>query len=438
MATKIDVEYGRGKDTPLFSITENKFYLYGQESNVLHTRYGGKQYYESRSGKSGAGFFQPTIGENDLIVFGHYRTDVSSVHEQRCRIVWQFVQHMDLEPIFGYAPLDYHGGKIDQKRPFILSDGQTVVFLQDNEILETLKNWKKILDNEENQLTTINITVYHPRTGAPEKVSYYLYNPHGFCGVNALRFVDLRRFRPTDNDRANYPSDNRISVRRMILTKIINIELNDDLERIEVPLWLFTDKLGYFNTRLDVDPLKIRGEIGDGWCGDGHGLIWKQGRYYVSTILEMRRRVLSRVVGATMTFPGASEWVEYEEDISVLDWYTMKSGERYQHMLQKLVEKTRKEAFLHFADEKYSQTFQNLLQEHREFIITIQDSLDSGNCWPGTNQFLEEYNLPNEISLGALLDHKQWLEMIKYWSFRKVLVSVLQKKGVAIPEKEIE
>ena len=68
---RIDVDFGGGYDSIIYSVKENRFYSYEQETEEVHSRYAGRQYYSSRSGMSGAGFLEVDPANNDLILFGY-------------------------------------------------------------------------------------------------------------------------------------------------------------------------------------------------------------------------------------------------------------------------------------------------------------------------------------------------------------------------------
>ena len=107
---KANVSFGGGSSSVLFSVRDGRFFDYEKDTEELHTRYGGKQYYHSCSGMSGAGFL---TDEGDLISFGHYRSDAG--HEQSRATVHRTKSGQE---IFGYAPTISHGG-IDNSMPFV-------------------------------------------------------------------------------------------------------------------------------------------------------------------------------------------------------------------------------------------------------------------------------------------------------------------------------
>lgn len=132
---KLQLAYGGGTDDIFLSIKAKRFFSYEKDREEIHELFGGKAYYTSRSGDSGAGWINE---EADLILFGFYRTDARN--QQHREIV-----HMENgKEIFGYIPIISHGG-INTSEPIVLTDGKMVVFLpHDPELVtKTLINWGK-------------------------------------------------------------------------------------------------------------------------------------------------------------------------------------------------------------------------------------------------------------------------------------------------------
>lgn len=432
---KVRLSYGGGSDTPILSLSSNKFYLYGKDREVLHTTYGGRQYYESRSGASGAGFLQPSAGENDLIVFGYYRTDARS--EQHMETVGYYHPSNanswdDARPIFGYAPIDYRAGSFGNG-PFVLSDGETVAFTWERDVLDTLKDWNKVRE----EAVEKPFVVYDPSSADAVTLTLRLSNPHKIRGVNPLRFFDLRSWR-TSGEVRNDLVDSRVSVSQMNLVKAEQLGFDGGIHHESV--WLHRNQLGVFDAKLEIDPLKVKGEIVDGWAGDGRGLVWNRRGFVIRAILEVRLDILTRALGLHFEWDEtAPEWMEFEEDIPVTEWFSLKPEERRNRLMVKLCNKVLKEAEAKLARQGQMEILKSLMQSHPMLPISISDSLESGNCRPGTERFLEEFKLPEETTIGELLRNEKFDEMFDRSEFRKVIAHALQKNNVNFSIlKEIE
>ena len=139
---RIKVGFWGGLSDVLFSTKDGRFYFYEIESEEVHCKYGGQQYYVSRSGMSGAGFLLPKDENNDIILFGTYRVDIKGT-EQAIKKVYSVNEeetnwNRGLEtkkPIFGYTPIRAHKG-FDFNFPIILTDGKKVCFVRVEDVKE--------------------------------------------------------------------------------------------------------------------------------------------------------------------------------------------------------------------------------------------------------------------------------------------------------------
>ena len=129
---KLKAEYGGGSDSIFFAPKTGEFLSY--EMGAMHTRFGGKKYYVSHSGMSGAGFLCPPPSD-PLIEVGSYRTDAA------------LNPHPALAPIHDcvqvYVPYKSHGG-IDTEKPVVLVDGLKVAMVADHgRVWDVLERWSE-------------------------------------------------------------------------------------------------------------------------------------------------------------------------------------------------------------------------------------------------------------------------------------------------------
>jgi len=68
-----------------------------------------------------------------------------------------------------------------------------------------------------------------------------------------------------------------------------------------------------------------------------------------------------------------------------------------------------------------------LLSENPETVLSRQDSLDSGNCPAGTDDFIGKYSLKDGMTFREILNHPKISEMEKNYHFRKVVSWALNK-----------
>lgn len=425
MATKIQCSYGGGSETVLLSLAQNKFFGYEKDADELHARYGGKMYYTSGSGLSGAGFLQPEAGQNDLVEFGWYRTDCRG--EQSMMTVGQYSGGYNVKPIFGYAPITSHGG-IQTNRPFVLTDGETVAFLTRWDVVDALKDWNKI------RVAAIEkpFTVFDPRTAKDHGLILRLYNPNHLTGVNALRFFDLRQWRPSDENPAADLHDPRKVCEVLRLTAVERIFFSGTRQ-----IWLHKNSVGIFDRAFDTDPLTITGEIHDGWMGDGAGLVWRRNDLDVYALLEIPWAKLADI-DAKFAFEGDTAWIEFEENIPVVEWFSLNETARRDRLMAGILTKAENTLEAHERELAYaaemlamSEALMSLLQANRELVVSLTDSYAAGNCKPGTERFCKLFGITDEsVSIGQLLEHRKFSLMLANERFEAVLWHVLKNAGL--------
>lgn len=397
MKKGMQVSFGGGSDSILFSVRENKFYSYENDSVELHELYGGKMYYQSRSGLCGAGFLERS---EDLVPFGYCRTDCSGPEQMRMT-----VHEVEGQSIFGYAPIISHHG-IDCSAPFILTDGRKVAFVQPSEVRENLLHWQEVSGKE------ISLTWYGGWYKENE-VTFVLHNPHRFTGVSATRFIDLRQ------------------ARRVVDEEFEEYSLKSDTlfeQTLHIAgssyhgVWYHTCLDGYFDRKWDTDPRHISGEeIVEGWFGTGDGLYYRRRRSGVQAFLEIPRKDISE--GRYVLEGETPEYVDYEQNFSVLEWYSKTTEELRDFFVAKVIRKAREDYV--YARTRAGIDTRALMEANPEREICLQDSYESGNCEVGTANFIGKYNLKVTdrgcITVGELLKNPGIEDMLRVFEFQKTI-----------------
>jgi len=395
MKKRVDLEYGQGKDDILFSAKTGNFFSYENDGGKLHELYGGERYYVSNTGLTGAGYLEVKPGENDLIKFGYYRTDARSMQE--IATVHKLVNGQE---IFGYAPITSHGG-IGHAKPFVLTDGHKVAFVASWDVRTTLLEWEEIRGKE------INIE-YYTSEGYKYTHTSELYNPQHFRGVRFTRFVDLE---------AERRDTNGLSPGHSCFAQKLSICENDEK-------WFHLSLDGIFDKMWETDPRELVGEIVNSWVSSGNGLYWRRRRNDVETFVEVKR---SEFAGGKYVVEGETgEWLDYEQNFSVLEWFSREPEEWREYFQPKLTKKAR-EDYIH-ARQRSGVDTKKLMKENPEALICIQDSLDTGNCLSGTQSFIREYGIEVEDDCSTvknLLENKRIDEMLKNFYFQKVIARKL-------------
>ena len=287
---RIYVSFGNGDDEIIYSIRERRPYSYERNREELHRLYGGRQYYSSRSGLSGAGFLEPSPANNDLVIFGTYRTDTAAVMQRR-----EIVHLENEKPIFGYAPIKSHDG-VDEAAPFVLTDGKKVAFVSPYRVPDVLKDWKKI-DGKEKQL------IWYDLEGSAHILRFSIFNVEhwrGVRGLRATRFLDLREAR-------KYQRNLRPRHESLFERKLRIAQYKE--------LWFHIAPDGYIDKVWRESPRDLKGEIVGGWQGEGEGLFWRRRDLKVEAFMEVP---LDSLNSGKIEGP---EFIGYEEMLDVYTWF---------------------------------------------------------------------------------------------------------------------
>lgn len=406
---RIDLEFGQGSDAILFSAKSGKFFSFEKNGKELHELYGGKTYYTSRTGLTGAGYLEIGPADNDLIRFGYYRTDA------RCEQRIETVHTVNGRPIFGYSPITSHGG-IDHSKPFVLSDGHKVAFVSCWDVRTTLLEWDELRGKE------INIE-YYTSGGYEYTHTSELYNPQHFRGVRFTRFVNLESERRDTN---GLGPDSSLFARKLSICEYEGkfFHLNVD---------------GIFDKMWETDPREIKGEVVNGWIGEGNGLYWRRRRDDIETFIEIKRADFAG--GKYVVESETGEWLDYEQNFSVLEWFSKDAEEWREYFVPKLTLKARQD-YVYARQSKGIDT-RRLMEKNPDTLICIQDSLDTGNCLTGTQSFIKRYNIEvNDdgcTTVKELLRNEKVGEILKDFSFQKVVhYKLLDPDKETSPEMEEE
>lgn len=388
---KYQVSYQSATSDCFYSVRQNQFFSYEEDASELHDKFGGKQYYESRTGLSGAGYLE-SLG--DLIPFGWYRTDIRRDEQARRQVH----STPNGSPIFGYVPLKGHDG-IDPDAPVVLTDGHQVVFSSPYQVLEFLKTWDS-LEGKEYQ-----VEYYDPRRWFDPKDSFRftLINPGQYHGLRATRFVDLRDIRPEAD----------IAPQTLFEQKL-------NIERID-SRWFHRNQDGYYDMMFLLDPSDLAetqpgSVLPEGWQDTGF-VTWRRHGLQVEAFAECTRCTVGR------EHPDLPEYIDYEENFPLLDWFSRSVEDWENYFREKL---TRKARIDYISACKWDGTSTKaILIKNAEDSLCIADSLEVGNCELGTRDFIQQYGLALDqsgcIRISNLLEHPYIEKICRHLAFQKVV-----------------
>jgi len=342
--TRINCEFSGQKCTMLYSLSSKKTFNYGNtdDRERLHVTYGGKQYYTSCSGRSGAGYLNTNIG--DLIEIGSYRTDCNQIIEVHTNCKFNI-----------YIPFS-NGNDTRTTHPCVISDGWKVVaffpFIGNNiiDLEQIYKDWGTYEPKK-------MVYEYFYFSSAAEfntiKDEWYFYNPCHLTGVNACDFI--RKSPDNKITPITHPDDYLYLYQKIKICKYIND-------------YVHINKYGHIDKVFENNPYKIKGEI-NGWFGNGEGVFYKR-------------------EGCNYTMFAENEIDNYDlGQFSVFENLQEKIKE-----CQKLLKtKTRKAEI--YKRKLEGKEIQQLLLENFETEISFQDSIETGNCEAGTKTFCQSFEI---------------------------------------------
>ena len=391
--------------------TKKMFFLYGRtDREELHNLYGGKQYYSSRSGLSGAGYICPK--ENTFIeIKGTYRAYVPSLSE-----AWpaQMFEISHMVPVEG----------IKRDQPAVVLKNNTLWFLERSEYVIRMLEGKDPFENADDETYTHQVNYkYLNRSG---KISEFGINWAGACGFD-------RNFRPS-----GIPGCFEAYVQKMGQIPCVKYAefLHEEEESFLLKKMYLAKtecglaRIGAFGLPVEL----IEGELfpedesrilSNGWVTQGFGP-FKIGYKRVSNG-EKIYAVIEAVPGEIDQKYSVLGNIKMEYELiceNVLNWFSEPLSTWVDGMKEQLVKKIKSQYtnVSRWNESEQKKLVQDLLRMNPEVMFTIDDSLKTGNCLPGTQEFMDRNLIKEPISAQSLLDHKRFSIMLENARFRAVVI----------------
>jgi hypothetical protein len=117
--------------------------------------------------------------------------------------------------------------------------------------------------------------------------------------------------------------------------------------------------------------------------------------------------------------------MEYEQNFSIFEWFSRPVEEQIADMRNSLFIKVKNEHLNTVRwgiDQQISKTIE-MLEQNPEVQLFIQDSVDSGNCVPGTENFMDQFSLKDGMTCKEILEHKRFGDMLQNGRFRAVVLN---------------
>lgn len=387
---RLDLAWGDGSFSILLDLRNMQILAYSSEQSAaeVHRKFGGKNYYRSCSGMSGEGWIPWNPA---LRAVSTYRVDSAYIDAPRLEQGQETVPGLGLVIV----PIDYRQGTVPSNWPIVVMQGYHHPYYEGDSQrynkLYMLDQWdfSRLLKGDEDGLEEIEVTVKYVPSISAEPVERVF-------PVCIRKGVHL-----------NY---------RRALVGLFNNEIAFDSGISENTANRFWSRLG------------IR-RYGDQYCKVAQNVCWDRfGREEISTMEGLQAAAPASVVvispnlyiqeagifEAVGLFQVNGFEVEFEERLDSIEAIRIMGGE-YTQILQRLEAGARRKVeqdraySLRLEEERMGrEKFLELCEEHGEVVVTIDDSLASGNCRPGTERFLAQ-NFPgrDSVTVGELMAHLQ-------------------------------
>ena len=414
---KIEYSFGSGTGTIFVAMRAKKIYfcLNSKDREELHRIYGGKQYYWSRSGASGAGFLTPK--ENDLLeVTGHYRAGITHLSEAYP------TEMFGVNIMFSVEGIDLY------KSPVVAEKNGIIYLLNEEQAVSALMG------------------------GLPEEyrheISYKYLTRNGEVRNFNIPWVGDGAFNSRNNRPCYLPYTFEEFAQTMgaVPNDIYSAEvLKEEVSFIERKLYLAKTeaglaRIGHFGLPVE----KIDGELFPqdsprslfGWSTQGFGpyqVAWKRvsdGGNKIYAIIQVIPGQLSEKYSLLGDTP-----MEYELLVeNVLGWFSKPVTEWVEEMKSELLRKIRTE-FLNSArwdKGLQKEKVRELLEANPETLFEVGDSLAVGNCRPGTESWMKDFGLTEPVTGKQLLEHQKFEDMLKNSRFRAVVINKLYDGAILV------
>lgn len=168
------------------------------------------------------------------------------------------------------------------------------------------------------------------------------------------------------------------------------------------------------------------------WCNGWstiQGMAWKIREENVFVIFCDKKKNFS------FRFSEMEGWEEYENSVSVFEW-VKKSPQEWRNEMKKNAHTKLNNEYLSalrwkITSEKSKDKVRELLTLNTETQIFVSDSLATGNCEYGTKQFMSQLNLKDGMTCAEFLAHSKIEEILENNRFK---VTILQKFGGLIED----
>ncbi len=391
--SRIELSWGGGVFDILLDVATGRLHAYAHAAAavVIHSLFGGKNYYRSKSGLSGAGFIPERLG---IVKIQGYRTDTISAP-------WITPEALASGPEIGgwriVAPFEYGWGLgAPENWPIVATRGDGYYFLTPQEVMPLLGGLTKDCFSE--QSLTARLIKRPGEEMIQYPMRYWVRDPasHWRGMRKVLEALNMKSLR---FEGAPEPSSNEFWSRLGLhplpdgrVYKVTNGICRASYSREQVATVEGLQAAAPRNVRVLAPNVYVQGEFGSGFTAVGLFCFGGEEIDYEVALDETRAM---RVIG------GATPWGEGELCDVVAE---LEAGARRKAEQDRLNRLSREEREREEAD--IARSLAELASENGDVVVTFADSLAAGNCEPGTSQFRDRaFPGRQEVKLAELIPH---------------------------------
>ena len=387
---------------------------YEYDTDRLHEMCGGMNYYRSRGGCSGAGFFT-NLGS--LLPLGAYRVDTARNEFQGFLPVGKVCdegEYVDVLVAVPYASHTKDKTEILRDHPTVVKFGKTVVYCdfgRNFDILKTVLTGKKLPEECE-----IGGVTYSRRGHRTLKRSFTKPDRWGDAREEdvTMEFYNLCSMKNTPNPWEFFQGELAEFQAEWVGERMFQLLAVEELRDGTFVQTMSLDGMKYRGKILAGDPLKT-GDLTAGWqrvaddvlirfydrSNEAHLVAYAPAR-------GVREKIARRIAGRMgeseefISFVSSceSQYTEYELVVPKALWLIDKAtqlAEVRKGLARKIHEDVSSRAS-QWAENVKDQAILEAIPD--DMVITFADSLDAGNCRPGTEAFVAQY-FPGKTSTTA-------------------------------------
>lgn len=414
MNNRIDLTWGSGSHNVVFDLQRNEFFHYaGAGVPAVHETFGGRNYYNSRSGCSGAGWIPSSHG---IALCSTYRVDSHRI--QSCQgnttFGWEIIV-----PTSGYS--GEWPTKDGREYPVVMRQQPWHQWI-------LVSRWQVkslLLANNQSSLVEVGSHTlrYYPSPASLELESVWQYSTTMSGCDRGPQWPDMGRmhetFGPAINCEVEKPDNTSAFWSRLGLWPV-----GDVVTKIVRGI----ARARYYRVDL-ADPAALRQAA-------PANVEVLEGNFY----LQSDGQRWEAVGLFPFDFDGQTVEVDYELSLSGREALALLARES--EALSKVREELRQGAFgkaeseARFArqeaevvveEERRHVVISEAIGRHHDVVVTVADSVASGNCLPGSEAFgLSEFGSrePKGITLGQL-----WPRYASNWNVRRLVEDKLYQLG---------